>query len=178
LNPVANHNSRNQTSPATHGNKGEAIIVTTYDSGSEPRLVLPFLKPFYNLVVPLSWLVVRCSVGIILAVHGWGKIDRVIAFGQSLEPRGFYPGVPLGFLILFVELVGGICIAAGLFTRFFAAAAAIELGIITFTQYIGHGFSWTSRGYEYVLMWGLVLFAVALRGGGPWSIDRKIGREL
>jgi hypothetical protein len=27
-------------------------------------------------------------------------------------------------------------------------------------------------------MWGLVLLAIALRGGGPYSLDRKIGKEL
>jgi putative oxidoreductase len=39
-------------------------------------------------------------------------------------------------------------------------------------------FGWTGAGYEYPLMWGLVMFAVALRGGGPYSLDRAIGREL
>jgi hypothetical protein len=29
-----------------------------------------------------------------------------------------------------------------------------------------------------VLLWGLMCFAIALRGGGPYSLDRKIGREL
>ena len=57
-------------------------------------------------------------------------------------------------------------------------AIAIEMAFLTFYQYWGHGFSWTARGYEYVLMWGLVSFAIALRGGGPYSLDRKIGREL
>ena len=28
------------------------------------------------------------------------------------------------------------------------------------------------------LSWGLVMLAVALRGGGPYSLDRKVGREL
>ena len=37
------------------------------------------------------------------------------------------------------------------------------------------GFSWLQRGYEYTLLWGLVCFAIALRGGGPYSLDRKIG---
>jgi putative oxidoreductase len=40
------------------------------------------------------------------------------------------------------------------------------------------GFSWLNRGYEYTLLWGLVCFAIALRGGGPYSIDRKLGIEL
>jgi hypothetical protein len=29
-----------------------------------------------------------------------------------------------------------------------------------------------------VLLWGLVTLAIALRGGGPYSLDRKLGREL
>jgi len=33
-------------------------------------------------------------------------------------------------------------------------------------------------GYEYPLMWALMMFAIALRGGGPFSLDRVIGREL
>ena len=37
---------------------------------------------------------------------------------------------------------------------------------------------WSSGGWEYPLFWGLILFAIALRGGGPYSIDRKLGWEL
>jgi uncharacterized membrane protein YphA (DoxX/SURF4 family) len=73
---------------------------------------------------------------------------------------------------------GGICIALRLFTRFFAAAITIEIGVLTFHTYWGHGFSWTQRGYEYVLLWGVVHPAIALRGGGPYSLGRKIGKEL
>ena len=28
------------------------------------------------------------------------------------------------------------------------------------------------------LFWGLIMFAIALRGGGPYSFDRRIGKEL
>ena len=28
------------------------------------------------------------------------------------------------------------------------------------------------------MAWGLVMFAIALRGGGRYSLDRAIGREL
>jgi hypothetical protein len=31
---------------------------------------------------------------------------------------------------------------------------------------------------ELFLLWGIVMFAIALRGGGPYSLDRKIGKEL
>ena len=39
-------------------------------------------------------------------------------------------------------------------------------------------FGWTEPGYEYPLMWGLIMPAIAPRGGGPCSIDRRLGREL
>lgn len=144
------------------------------NDADEPRLVLPFLKPFYDLVVPLSWPLVRCSVGLILAVHGWGKVLRVIDLIAGNPTRGSAVQV---VVLMLVEFLGGICISLGLFTRFFAPAAAIEMGYLTFVQYADH-FGWRTDGYEYVLMWGLILFAVSLRGGGPYSLDRKIGWSL
>jgi putative oxidoreductase len=145
----------------------------------EPRLLLPFLEPFYRVVVPLAWPLVRFAVGWNLIIHGWGKVLRgPAAQAAQLAKDGYDLGVGLAIFLIFVELLGGICITLGLFTRFFAAAVAIEMGILTFHTYWNHGFSWTGRGYEYVLMWGIASLAIALRGGGPYSLDRKIGVEL
>jgi putative oxidoreductase len=94
-----------------------------------------------------------------------------------LQKRGIEPALPLAFIVAFLETVGGVCIALGVFTRFFAAAVAIEMLVITFAH-LPQGFGWAARGYEYPLFWGLIMFAIALRGGGPYSLDRKIGREL
>ena len=91
---------------------------------------------------------------------------------MGFESASSGSGVALG-----IEFVGGIALILGLFTRFWAAAAAIELAIITMV-YWKNGFSWLNRGYEYTLLWGLVCFAIALRGGGPYSLDRKLGTEL
>ena len=33
-------------------------------------------------------------------------------------------------------------------------------------------------GWEYPLFWELIWVAILMRGGGPYSIDRKLGREL
>jgi putative oxidoreductase len=145
----------------------------------EPQPVLPVLKPFYDAVIPLAWPLVRIAVGWDLIVHGWGKILRGPVQQAALLSRdGANFGVEFAIFLTFIEFVGGICIALGLFTRFFAAAIGIEMGYLTFHHYWGNGFSWLNRGYEYTLLWGMVTLAIALRGGGPWSLDRKLGREL
>jgi putative oxidoreductase len=144
-----------------------------------PRLLFPALKPLYAFLEPLSWLLVRCACGSILAVHGWGKISRgAEAMAPGFLKMGYEHPVPLIYLLLVVEFFGGIAIAAGLFTRFFAAAVAIEMAVITFVHYLPNGFSWLNRGYEFTLLWGLIALAILWRGGGPWSLDRKIGVEL
>jgi putative oxidoreductase len=144
-----------------------------------PKLLLPFLASFYDWAIPFSWLIIRAGFGIDLAIHGWEKVARVPAIlsaimsgttallGPQLDP--FH-----NIVLAIFEFGGGICIALGLFTRFFAAAAAIDLAIITFTVFWPHGY----HAYEYTFWWGLAMFAIALRGGGPYSLDQKIGREL
>ena len=146
---------------------------------ARPRLLVPALRPLYVFLEPLSWPLIRCAAGLILAVHGWGKISRG---AEALAPRfaemGYAHPVALIYLLILVEFFGGIAIAAGLLTRFFAAAVTIEMAVITFVHYLPNGFSWLNRGYEFTLLWGLVALAIVWRGGGPYSLDREMGVEL
>jgi putative oxidoreductase len=149
------------------------------DTQAEPTPLLPALKPFYDAVIPLSWFVIRAACGWNLLVHGWGKykVGPTPGFLKAYVDLGFDPPLPWFWSAFAIEFVGGIALILGLFTRFFAAAAAIEMLIITLV-YWKTGFSWLNRGYEYTLLWGWICFAIALRGGGPYSLDRKLGKEL
>jgi putative oxidoreductase len=114
------------------------------EAGAEPSLLFPGLQGFYRQVIPLSWLIVRFGVGWNLAIHGYGKILRGMA-GQAAVLDKSVPylhsvNLPLSYLLTFVEGIGGLCIMLGLFTRFFAAANAIEMGFLTFVLYWGRGF--------------------------------------
>jgi putative oxidoreductase len=146
---------------------------------SQARLLIPGLRAFYDAAVPLAWVVVRVAVGWNLVVHGWGKIvtGPTPGFLKAYVDLGFSPPLPWFWAAFSIEFIGGVALILGLATRFFAAAAAIELLIIT-VVYWKNGFGWARMGYEYTLMWGLVCFAIALRGGGEYSLDRKIGVEL
>ena len=128
--------------------------------------------------------------------------------GGFMAKNGLHPGVAFAYAAIFLETIGALCIIFGLFTRFWAAslvvltivaiagvhwpddwnslgelwrgytALAIEMLLAMFAVHWAHGFSAGKGGYEYVLLLGIVLFAIAIRGGGPYSIDRAIGKEL
>lgn len=146
----------------------------------EPKLVFPGLAGFYAAVSDLWYPMIRVAIGAILFTHGWAKLTAIGAAGVT----GFFTkvGLPapalLAYIAIFLETVGCICIIIGLFTRFFAAALAIELLIAMFAVHWAKGLSVGGGGYEYVLFLGIVMFAIALRGGGPYSVDRVIGKEL
>lgn len=145
---------------------------------AEPKLLIPQLKPFYDVVEPLTWPLIRITVGLMLLPHGIPKLLAGVAAtaAMALAKRGIGPAEPLAILLIILETVGGLCVALGLFTRFFAAAITIEMAVIAYQYW--PKFGWTGPGYEYPLMWCLIMLAIVLRGGGPWSLDRKIGRQL
>jgi putative oxidoreductase len=143
------------------------------------KLLFPGLAGFYTSVRPIAYTLVRVIIGIILLVHGWGKI-----VGGAAGVIGFFTklGLPapelLAYSAMFLETVGAACIVVGLLTRFFAAALAIEMLIAVLTVHLAKGFGVSGGGYEYVLLLGIVLFAISISGGGPYSVDAKIGKEL
>lgn len=152
-------------------------------SVGEPRRIIPALEPFYDQTRDLAWLIVRVTAGGMLLVHGINKLmySSIAGFASgSLARRGIEPSVPLAYLIFFLETVGATCIILGLFTRAFALAIGIEFLVITFVAHWPNGFGWTNArgGWEYPLFWGLIILAIGLRGGGPYSLDRALGREL
>ena len=154
-----------------------------YAPGREPRLMFPQLEPFYAWVRELSWPLIRLTVGGTLLVHGIGKLmgAGVAAFAaNSLARRGIEPALPLAYVVFFLETVGAVLIMVGLFTRPIAAAIAIEFILITFVAHWPNGYGWSNPrgGWEYPLLWGLIFFAISLRGGGPYSLDRRIGKEI
>jgi putative oxidoreductase len=153
----------------------------------ECKPIIPVLGPFYAWSRDLSYLLIRLTAGGMLLVHGIAKLmyGTVAVFAAAgLSRRGIEPcswcALPLAYVVWTIETVGAVCIILGLFTRFFAVAAGILFAVITFIAHWPNGFWWIrpGGGWEYPLLWGLIFAAIALRGGGPYSLDRKIGWEL
>ena len=149
-------------------------------AAAEPRPIIPALAPFYAWTRGLSYPFIRLVLGGLLIFHGVisGKLTgdtSVTSFAAGLARRGLEPALPLAYVVFFNETIGAICLILGLLTRVVAASVTIELAVITFVVYWPNGFRFTSpgAGAEFTFLWGLMVFAVALRGGGPYSLDRK-----
>src|SRR4051794_4333122 len=155
-------------------------MTTIGDTTPEPRPVIPALGRHYRFTSDLAYLIVRVTAGLMLIPHGWAKVmnlgvDRV---ATMLGNYGVPSPKPFALIIMVLETIGGIMIALGLFTRLVAAMLVVEFAVIIFAAHLPKGYGVGAGGVEYPLMWGLILLAILLRGGGPWSVDRKLGWEV
>lgn len=146
----------------------------------EAKLLCPGLAGFYQAMLPIAATFLRIVVGIMFLMHVNTKFhlgaDAVAA--NVFSKNGVEPALMWVYVVMFLELVGGICLIVGLFTRFVAAALAIEMLVALIFVHLPKGYPAAAGGYEYVLLIGAVCFVFAIRGGGPYSIDRLLGKEL
>jgi len=147
------------------------------------RLYVPAFSGIYAAANDYAEPILRAALGAILIPHGMQKLFG--AFGgmgfagnAALFDRiGYTPGIFWGTLVGCTELIGGILLVLGLFTRFAAAAVLIfMIAAVHFTS--AKGFFWSSGGSEYPLLIGVCALFFLIRGGGKCSLDRMIGREL
>ena len=120
-------------------------------------------------------LVLRVSMGAMFLVHAWLKIVVFTPAGtaQFFESLGF-PGF-LAYIVMAAELLGGIALLSGLWTRWVSLALVpILLGSI----YAPHGaagfiFSNQGGGWEFPAFWVVALIVQSLLGSGAFAVKRS-----
>ena len=153
---------------------------TTPEHGgaAEPRLLIPALAPFYSFAREISWPMIRLTVGGTLLVHGINRsMIPLSRAAEEMAKSGHEPAMLFAVFALVNETVGAVCIMLGLFTRFFAATIAIEFAMISI-QFAHNGWAWAKHGWEYRFPVGADLLRHRAARRRPYSLDRKIGREL
>jgi Predicted membrane protein len=152
-------------------------------SASAAKPLIPALRPLTDALSPLAEPLIRVTAGLLLVPHGAQKLFGWFG-GHGIEATGQFFAAKLGLppalavLAGLIEFFGGLALAAGLFTRAVAGLVFGLMAVAAVQVHLDAGFFWTDGGYEYPLMWGLVALAIALRGGGRYSADALIGREL
>ncbi|MCX7298055.1 MAG: DoxX family protein [Hyphomicrobiales bacterium] len=147
------------------------------------RHYIPALEPLYAKFNDCALPMLRIVTGLILIPHGcqkafgWFGGAGFARFTQIFDSIGYKPGAVWLSIIIFVELVGGLCLVLGLFTRVAALLVGLFMVNAIWTLW-AKGFFWTAGGWEYSLLILAVSLVFMVRGGGSCSLDGKMSREF
>lgn len=152
------------------------------------RYFIPALAPIYARLSDLAYPMTRWVGGFIFMVHGAARFRIIDIGGPTVQGTaglnaklGLEPALFWSYYVTSLELVGGILIVLGLFTRAAALLLAGFMFVATFYVTIGNGFfarGAQGTGWEYPLVLFVLTLTYLIRGGGPLSVDRAIGREF
>jgi putative oxidoreductase len=125
-----------------------------------------------NRTAPYAALLLRVSLGILFLAHAGLKFFVFTPAGTAkfFGSIGLPPA--LAYLIITAEVIGGIALILGLWTRIAAVALVpILLGAI-FTVHGAAGFFFnnTNGGWEYPAFWTVALIVQALLGDGAYAL--------
>ncbi len=125
-----------------------------------------------NSAMDWALLSVRVIVGIVFIAHGMQKV-----FGSFGGPglAAVVTGMgPLGYLVSFGELLGGLGLLVGFLSRFSAAAnIVIMIGAIA-TVHGKNGFFLQGQGFEYNLALIGLLLPILIAGPGRFAISHLL----
>ena len=129
----------------------------------ETKLLYPGLAGFYETMLPVAATFVRIVVGVMFLMHVSVKFklgaDAVAA--NVFAKNGIEPALIWAYVVMFLESVGGVCLIIGLFTRFFAAALAIEMLVALIFVHLPKGYAAGGGGYV----------SPGLGTDGSWAVD-------
>lgn len=120
----------------------------------------------------------RAVVGIVFLAHAWQKLfvfglDGTSAFMSQV-------GIPLpgvaAVVVTAVELLGGVAIFGGLFTRWAAALLAIDMAVAIVAVRLEGGF-FNPNGVEFELTLLAACATLATLGPGGLALQQLIGRR-
>ena len=130
---------------------------------------------YLDRLQPLALLVMRLTLGAIMFAHGYQKFSHGV---QHFAGAVGGMGIPawLGYVSAGTELLGGLLIFVGFFTRPAALAVCINLCVAIWKVHLHNGLmgSPDHPGFEFPLAAATLAFALIFFGAGPIAIDHVL----
>ncbi|OYX42838.1 MAG: LysR family transcriptional regulator [Rhodobacterales bacterium 32-67-9] len=145
--------------------------MTTYDINRTDSLSAPSNAHYAALIL-------RIAMGGLFLAHVWLKIAVFTPAGTA----GYFAsiGLPgfLAYLTIAAELLGGLALIAGFWTRWVSLAL---VPVLLGAAYFGHGaagffFSNPNGGWEFPAFWAVTLIVQALLGDGAYALGKVSAR--
>ena len=121
---------------------------------------------------PYAALLLRVSLGVMLLAHGLilkvftFTVPGTVGYFQSIGYPGFF-----AYLVILGEILGGIALILGVWTRA-VALLMVPILIGATLQHVPNGwaFSAAKGGWEFPAFWTMTLFVQALLGDGAYAL--------
>jgi putative oxidoreductase len=121
---------------------------------------------------PYAATALRVALGILFLAHAGLKLFVFTPAGTAQFFGSLGLPAPLAYLVILAEIVGGLALIAGLYSRIVALVLVpILLGaIVTVHGPAGFFFTNPNGGWEFLAFWIVGLLAVALLGDGAYAL--------
>ena len=120
---------------------------------------------------PPIYAVLRVVAGLLFVCHGLQKV-----FGMFGEHGGGHLP-PLMLAAGWIEIVGGLLIALGLFTSIAAFISSGEMAVAYFMEHASHGALPIVNKGELAVLYCFVFLYIAARGTGPYGLDAMLAKR-
>ena len=122
---------------------------------------------FLSKLEPYAYLLLRLVFGFLFACHGAQKMFGMLG-GHKVPP-----GANLEFLSTLIELIAGVLIFCGLFTRPAAFIASGEMAVAYFKVHAPSNFFPIVNHGELAVIYCFVALYIAAHGSGRFGFDRS-----
>jgi putative oxidoreductase len=130
---------------------------------------------FLEKLRPLALLLLRWGLALVFIFHGYPKLfGKTAVFVSAFKDIGL-PAY-LVYLVGAVEVLGGLLLILGLFTRVAALFLLLDMGAALWKYNFNEGL-YAVRDYELPLVLALAVLLLATTGAGPLSLDRLVFRR-
>lgn len=130
------------------------------------------IDSFYSAWTPRALGVLRIIAGFLFTAHGTQKVFNVPAGANGAAELFSFMGFA-GVL----ELVGGLLIMFGLFTRFTAFILSGMMAVAYFMAHAPAGFlPYVNKG-ELAVLYSFLFLYITFAGAGAFSLDGLLGRS-
>jgi putative oxidoreductase len=108
--------------------------------------------------------VLRIVVALLFLEHGLQKYFGFPSAGPPMTPLLYVQGA--------IEIVGGILLLTGAYTRPVAFILAGDMAVAYFMVHFPRSFFPAMNGGDAAVLYCFVFFYIMFAGGGAWSVDR------
>jgi putative oxidoreductase len=113
---------------------------------------------------PYALSVLRIVVALLFLEHGMQKYFGFPSTGPAMTPLLYVQGA--------VEIVGGVLLLIGAYTRVVAFVLAGDMAVAYFIAHFPRSFFPAVNGGDAAVLYCFIFLYVVFAGGGPWSVDR------